>query len=114
MLKIKIDKTYTADYQIDRVKEAIKEFKEVFTENDLLAMFRSEFDWHDNWSCKIVKSEINAFDAGTFYDNNETTFAIKMLLEGFSEIDKISFYYTTGFGVNIEKNMHTIRVYKEV
>ena len=113
MMKIKIDKKYTADYQIDRVKEAIKSFKEVFTENDLLAMFRSEFDWHDNWCCEIVNCEIRAFDAGTFY-NNETTFAIEMLLEGFSEVDKIRFYYTTGFGVNIAKDMHTIKVYKEV
>ena len=38
-MKITIDRHYTEDYMMARTKEQSKEFKEIYTENDLLRMF---------------------------------------------------------------------------
>ena len=108
-MKIKLNRKYTEDYQIDRVKADMKEFKESFTEADLLNIFRDAAGF--NKCGDIIKMDVEAFDAGSYY-GEETSFHVDILLDGYSEMTKIS-YYADKY-MNITEDLITIRTFKEV
>lgn len=109
-MKITIDKEYTAGYQMAQVKEDIKEFKERYTEKDILSVIRSQLDFWNNTNAEILKTEIKAFPGGSFY-GNETHFAIEMILDGFLEINKIYTYMNMDLDIP-NPALSKIRTYK--
>lgn len=113
-MKIRADKEYTENYQMAKVKEDIAEFKERYTEKDILNSFRAQCDWWENQCAEILKCEINAFPAGWAYDD-ETHFHVVMYLDGFTEMNKLSFYVNLDLDVNTSTHpckMVDIKTYK--
>ena len=108
-MRIKLNKKYTEGHQIERVKEDIKEFKEMYTEADLLNAFREQTNYYKNYCADIIKLDIEAFDAGTHYDEL-TTFMVFMILDGINEMTKIRFYADKN--LNIHENLVNINEYK--
>lgn len=88
-MKFTINKDYTVINQVATVKNAIKEFKSYFTENDLLRAFNETFNF--NVEGEILKTEIEAFASSVFMDN--VTFWIKLFVyDDFLEFNEIHFY----------------------
>ena len=108
-MKITIDKLYTAGYQMEKVKADIKEFKECFTERDILSEFRRQYDWHKNECADIIRCEISAFPAG-WACGDYTSFSITLWLEGYHEMNKLSFYMDNG--LNLRENLVDVWTYK--
>ena len=91
-MKITFDKTYTDKYMMERTKEQAKEFKEMFTDGDLLRMFREAVDMEsDLYNLDIIRCNLSAFPGGTM-DTNENHYHVEMLCEGFEQFYKLSFY----------------------
>ena len=91
-MKIKIDKTYTEEYMMERTKEQAKEFKEMFTDGDLLWMFREAVDMEDElYGLDIIRCNLSAFPGGTM-ETDENHYHVEMLCEGFKVFYKLSFY----------------------
>lgn len=91
-MKIKINKTYTAECMMERTKEQAKEFKEVFTDGDLLRMFAEETGTESElYNLDVIRCNLSAFSGGTM-ETDETHYHVEMLCEGFNEFYKLSFY----------------------
>lgn len=115
-MRIKIDKEFTMDYQIERVKADAKAFKEMYTDGDLVNAVNKEFNL-SIINPDIIKVEVEAFDSGNAY-NEKTSFAVRMILDDWHDIYKIRFF--CDLGLDIRKytvygdNMYQIRKFKEV
>lgn len=90
-MKITLNKKYTEDYLVERVKEDAREFAEAFTLNDLLREFEEQANFVPGINPEIVKYKIEAMDAGWAF-GNKTTFSVDMMLDDFRTIWKIHFY----------------------
>lgn len=91
-MRITIDKHFTTMDMIPRTKEQIKEFKEIYTDGDLLRMFRDATNtWDRGWADTIIRCNLEAFPGGTM-ETDETHYSVDILLEGFRRFTKIHFY----------------------
>ena len=91
-MKISIDKKFTTLDKLERTKQQAKEFKEIYTDGDLLRMFRDAVDgWHYGYSDEIIRCNLSAFPGGTM-ETDENHYSVEILLEGFKQFTKIHFY----------------------
>ena len=91
-MRIKIDRKYVEDYQLERVKEDMKRFSESFTLEDLRIAFETQTETDFGCSPKILNAEIFAMDSG-WAMGNKTVFDVYMLIDnGFDVLYKIQFY----------------------
>ena len=97
-MKITIKKEYTTLAQLPKVKEDIKEFKEAFTDRDLLCSFIDATET-DIWCADVISVNIEAFPGGSLY-NDETHFSVNILCKQWKEYIEIHFYCDTGLSVN--------------
>lgn len=100
-MRIKIDRQYVENYQLERVKEDMKSFSESFTLEDLRIAFETQTGTYLGWNPKIINAEISAMDSG-WACGNQTIFCVDMLLDsGLDVLYKIQFY------INMELNVDT-------
>lgn len=100
-MRIKIDKQYVENYQLERVKEDMKSFSESFTLEDLRTAFETQTGTYLGWNPKILNTEIFAMDSG-WATGNQTIFDVYMLIDsGLDVLYKIQFY------INMELNVDT-------
>ena len=92
-MKIVIDRKYTEDCKLARTKAQIKEFKEIYTENDLVRMFQGATGETLPFIEEIVYCRMEAFSGGTA-ETDETHYSVDMMLDTFSAVYKIHFYIT--------------------
>ena len=97
-MKITMDKRYTPVSKAKRVKEAMKEFKASYTENDILNLLEQSV--HEGWKFdgKILDCEIEAFPKTSWDFDDDVCFRIEM----------ITYVYHTGFhsiSAVVESNM---------
>ena len=91
-MKITIDKRLTTIDKAERTKAQAKEFKEIYTDGDLLRMFRDAVDgWQYGYSDEIIRCNLEAFPGGTM-ETDENHYSVEILLEGFRLFTKIHFY----------------------
>lgn len=117
-MKIRIEKTYTAPYQMDRVKAEISEFKAMYTEQDILNHFRAETE-----SCEqiphyfdILHYDIKAFPSGWMY-NDINSYCVEMVLTDtgvFSRMIKIRFYINQNFEINLDPDMYSVIEFRPI
>lgn len=110
-MKIKIDKTYTEKWQEEKVKADLNEFKECYTDGDLLWAFMGAMNERgeecpDMNTRDITVCNVKAFPAGRdFADENgiqPTHYEIEMTVENpYREIDKIRFYTDNALSVSL-------------
>ena len=110
-MKMSIYKELTAKYEEDTVREDMKEFKESYTDGDLLRMFQDALDARGipspyMNSAYITACNIKAFPAGTDfadeYGRQPTHYEVKMTIDdGCLEIDKIRFYTDNELNIDL-------------
>ena len=120
-MKITIDKNMTTVDKMQRTREQVKEFKEIYTDGDLLRMFRDAVDgWKYGYSDEIVYCNLSAFPGGTM-ETDETHYSVDMLLEGFRRFTKVHFYISQSGEVDTRRvfdgqggmmQMYSIEQYK--
>ena len=120
-MRIKINKSYTTLDKVDRTKQQIREFKEMFTDSDLLRMFRDAVDaWEYGYGDKIIGCNLEAFPGGTM-ETDENHYIVEILLEGFRRFTKIRFYISQSAEVDTRElpdgngglmKMYSIEQYK--
>lgn len=98
MKAIKINKEFTEKWTIEQVKADAKEFQNSTTYEDIMCAFRSQTNWNDRYD-SIVKIDIDAMDAGSFY-GNKTIFCVEALLESFDTYYKVRFYIDMDMNVD--------------
>lgn len=90
-MKITIDRNYTEAHMMERTKEQSKEFKEIYTENDLLRMFTEATGEITGFVEEIVYCRLSAFPGGS-QETDETHYSVDMLIDTFRAMYKIHFY----------------------
>ena len=104
-MKITIDRDMTEAYLVDRTKAQMKEFKEIYTDGDLLRMFREAINCTElGYNFDIIRCNLRAFPGG-WAESDETHYCVEMLLEGFKEFYKVYFYITQSGEVDTRKDM---------
>ena len=102
-MKITMDRAMTEDCMIERTKNQMKEFKEIYTDNDLLRIFRDATKTEDlSLNYKIIRCNLSAFPGG-YFETDETHYMVDMLLEGFREFVKLHFFISQSGEVNTSK-----------
>jgi len=109
-MKIKINREYTTLDMVERTKAQMKEFKETYTDADLVRMFREAIGENNNNRLhdEILRCELSAFPGGTA-EKDETHYSVDILLEGFRRFTKIHFYINQ----SAEIDTRVIRTYGE-
>lgn len=112
-MKIKINRQYVEDYQMDRVKADMKEFKERYTDGELLYQFIEQTDITKPYSSDIVYCNVKAMDSGWAF-GNKTVFQVEMLCDNLIAMYKISFYVDMDLHVDTRKLLVTFQEFKPV
>lgn len=92
-MKITIKKEFTTLDKLERTKEQIKEFKEAFTERDLLGLFMEATNTEIGVVDEVVYCRAEAFPGGA-QETDETHYSFDMMLDCYKSIYKIHFYIT--------------------
>lgn len=111
MLKITMDKEFVEDYQIERVKEDMNEFKNMYTINDLKNRFMDETESFEIYGAEIISYKISAFDSG-WACGNKTCYAVDMILDGFEKMFKVRFYIDQDYMIDLRPNLYTVKTFK--
>ena len=101
-MKITIDRQYTEERMMERTKEQIKEFKEIYTENDLLRMFSDATGEVLPFVEEIVYCRMSAFPGGTM-ETDETHYSVDMMLDTYRAVYKIHFYISQSGEVDVRE-----------
>lgn len=113
-MKITINKEYTEKYMMERTKEQAKEFKEAFTDGDLLRMFREAVGMESElWNLDIIRCNLSAFPGGTM-ETDENHYCVEMLCEGNDVFYKLRFYISQSAEIDtrdIWMNDHLDKMY---
>ena len=106
-MKIRIDYEMTSCAKLERTKAHAKEFKAMFTDKDLCALFiealyaefgdrvYQEMDLYGD----ILRCELTAFPGGTL-ETDTTHYRVEMILCGY-DMTKISFYIDQNGTINL-------------
>ena len=99
-MKFTIDKEYTTLAQLPKVKQDCKEFKTLYTDNDLLRAFEDAvIDIDIPCGLDILSANLEAFPGGTDY-NNETAFRVEIVGRCYHSFFVITFYCDMGLTVD--------------
>lgn len=100
-MTIVMNKEYTTIAKAERTRRQMKEFREMYTDGDLLRMFRDATDtWQYGYSDEILYCKLSAFPGGT-QETDETHYSVDMLLEGFQRYTKIHFYISQSCEIDL-------------
>lgn len=91
----KILKDYTPASKIDLVKEAIRDFKACFTENDLARMFEETTNI-DLMNGEVIKCTVEGFSYNESTDL--VSFRIEMIVDSLIGFHRFSFYINNANG----------------
>ena len=107
MFKFTVDKEFTTVSKVATVKNAYKELKATYNENNILDMFN--FITGNNVRGKILETSLSGFNSNSI--NDDVTFRVEMLIyDTYYRFYHISFYldYVDGaFGV-VERDQHLL------
>lgn len=105
-MKITLDKTSVCVANVERVKEAMKDFKAKYTDNDLLRCFNDAFGEYIHG--EILKCDVSAYER---WFCGDIGFNVSMIIHSFSEIDEIGFFMCDD-EVNTDAILKTLRRFK--
>lgn len=116
MATIKVDKGFakTKEQQM-KVREDIKEFKERYTDRDVLRAFEEAVGWNGGAFAEIVKATGEAFPEADWY-GADTSFCFEMILDDRIAMHKIRFYTDLDLKIQITTmfgdDMYRIKTFK--
>ena len=115
-MKMKLDKKYILASQLDDIKQAAKEFKEMFTDGDLKMVAIDQLGINGLWGQDIVYCNVEAYAAS--YDLPTTaSFSVDMMVEGYNAIYKIRYCCKIDYScerflkVNTDPGMYSIKTF---
>ena len=111
-MKITIDKKNTTMYQLDNVKQRIKDFKSYFTDSDLLRMFNENTDRYIGGD--IIKCDVEAYSSS--YLEADVSFYVEIVLDELVCFTRIRFFIDSNedsFAFHDDSRTITIRTYDE-
>lgn len=111
-MKIRINKEFTENWQIERVQSDAKEFKARYTDGDVLRAFQNATEDYRTYNADIIYMNVSAMDAGSYYDN-QTIFCVDVMTESITRIFKIRYYVDMKLNVMTDANLITVREYDE-
>ena len=104
-MNITLDKALTEKEKTSRTKKQMKEFKQMYTDGDLLRMFRTAVqDETLGYCCPVIKCDLAAFPGG-YMETDETHYSVNMLLEGWKEFIRIRFFITQSGDVDTRTDL---------
>ena len=105
-----IDKSYTSVANYKAIKEALKEFSQVYTCGDLLRELNEQSgqDIYGN----ILKCTVEAFENGFF--SPEPRFNVCLLVDSYNKIYDINFYCDKSLTINTDPKCITVDTYVKV
>lgn len=117
-MKIRLNKEYTETWMIEAMKEAMKDFKAMYTDGDLKRAFEDATGIDTGYSADIIRCNVEAFDAGYAF-NHRPSFMVDMLMEEYDKFTKIHFYVDADLNVDTRtledgKKMYSVKKYKEI
>ena len=112
MLKIKIDKEFVKDYQMERVKADVSEFKTAFTIGDLKMRFVEETENFELYGLDVISYQIEAIDSG-WACGSKTIYAVSMILDGISKVYKVRFYISQNLEVELRPDLYYVKRFIE-
>lgn len=117
-MKIRLNKEYTEAWMVETIKDAMKDFKAMYTDGDLKRAFEDATDIDTGYSADIIRCNVDAFDAGYAFDN-KPVFAVDMLMEKHDGFTKIHFYVDADLNVdtrtlNDGMKSYSAKEYKEI
>lgn len=107
-MRITIDKDLTTLAMLPLVKRDIADFKGMYTDGDLLALFNAATD--DSVSGDIVLCEAEAFPTSVFGDAN-TNFSVRQLVWSWSQVYEIRFFCDMSGAVNTRDSVTGGKMY---
>ena len=109
----RVDKDHTPANRVNETFVALKDFRCVFTKNDLARMFYEEFFPEENFNCKVIDFEIYGMPDCIGY-----TFCIDMTIETNIGFEKIHFWMNNNeanvYSIAKDISLRTRRVYANV
>lgn len=90
-MKMHIDKDLTTLAQEAKVRHDMREFRERYTDGDLLRAFYDATDINEAYSHDILSVSVKAFPAGSLF-GDKTSFCVEMLTHGWRKFCEIRFY----------------------
>lgn len=107
-MKITIDRDLTTLAMLPLVKRDIADFKGMYTDGDLLALYNDATD--DSVSGDIVLCEAEAFPTSMFGDAN-TTFSVRLIAYNWSQIYEVRFFCDMSGKVNVRDSITGGKMY---
>lgn len=108
VLKIRIDKEFTDDWNIETVKNAVESFKHAYTINDLLREFCEQTNSSEVWGGDIIQYKITAFRNWSC----DATYAVEMVIDDITRIYKVRFYIDHEGQVDTDPLLYDVMVFK--
>lgn len=103
---ITINKEFTTLAQVAKVKEDIKEFRALYTLEDVFYQFMSAisdtedyFPTYGDLADSVICCKVNAFPSGLYF-NNITSYDFEITIEQYTAIYKVQFYIDQDFRVD--------------
>lgn len=115
-MKIKLDKKYIQEYQMERVKADAKEFSQMYTNGDLLREFLTQTASDVTMNVRaddIIRMDIKAMDAGWFY-GEKTIYCVTMFLYDWDKMYKIRFYVDQYLTVDTKDGLWSVVEFNRV
>ena len=109
-MKIKLNKKYIEDYQLERVKADAKDFAAANTLNDLVRVFEAQTDEFIGNRPEVIKAEIEAMDSG-WACGNKTIFEVHMVIDDFDSMFKVMFWIDMELNVDTRTLADGIKMY---
>lgn len=118
-MKITINKKFTEAEMMERTQSQSKEFKAMYTDADLLRMFREATGCQQGYTDEIIRCNLSAFPGGA-YETDETHYEVDILLEGYKSFTKIHFYISQSLEIDTRdiwmcgkaRKMYEVKEYK--
>ena len=121
-MKITMDKTLTSVAQVNDLKNAMKEFKAMYTDGDLKRVLLDALQELDEagtiesrnsiWCADILRCDVSSFPTfSTIWVG--ATYHVEMVMEKYDRFIRASFYVDHELKVDTKPNMISIQLFKE-
>lgn len=117
-MRIRINRAYTEAWMVETIKDAMKDFKAMYTDGDLKRAFEDATGIKTGYNADIIRCNVEAFDAGYVF-GHKPSFAVDMLMEKYDGFTKIHFYVDADLNVDTRTlkdgtKLYSVQEYKEI
>lgn len=112
-MKIKLNKEYTESWNVENIKEAMKEFKVSYSDTDLAIAFRDQTGIITGSGMDVIRVNVEAFDAGWAF-GNKASFKVDILLESYTSYVRYHFYCDSNLSIDLRDGLYEAKKFKMI